>query len=112
MALIKGMDVVLINLIETTLDPFGNPTYEEEETTVKNVLVAPLTADDLVSGLDLDGTKAVYKIGIPKGDTHTWEHQIVVLWGERYKVMSPAYRGIEANIPTPWHHIYYVERYE
>lgn len=112
MALIKGMDVVLVNMVETGLDPFGNPMYEETETTVHNVLVAPLTADDLVTGLDLDGTKEVYRLGLQKGDNHIWEHQIVRFWGKSYKVFSPVYRGIEANVPTPWHHIYYCERYE
>ena len=112
MALIKGMDVVLNNLVETGIDEFRNTIYEPEETTVSNVLVYPATADDVVSTLDLYGKKAVYKLGIPKGDTHVWQDQDVRFFGETFHVFTTPQIGIEANVPTEWHHIYMCERYE
>ena len=47
--MIKGIDVILIEKIETGRNEFDIPTYEERETVVKNVLVAQPTTDDIVS---------------------------------------------------------------
>lgn len=112
LTLLRDMDVVLINRTQSDTDPFGNPVFTETETTVHHVLVAPATADDLVNVLGLDGKKEVYKLGLPKGDTHTWQDQDVRFFGKRYHIFSPVTRGIEENVPTPWHHIYFCERYE
>jgi hypothetical protein len=112
MGLIKGMDVVLINLTDVGNDEFNNPIYEPVETTVHNVLVYPATADDVVSTLDLYGKKAVYKLGIPKGDAHIWQDQDVRFFGETFHVFTTPQIGIESNVPTEWHHIYMCERYE
>lgn len=112
MALIKGMDVVLINRTQSDTDPFGNPIYTTTETTVSNVLVYPTTADDVVSTLDLYGKKAVYKLGIPKGDSNVWQDQDVRFFGETFHVFTTPTIGIEDNVPTDWHHIYMCERYE
>ena len=86
------MDVVLINLVQTGVDDFKNPVYEET--------------------LDLYGKKAVYKLGIPKGDSHTWQDQDIEFFGETFHIFTTPQIGIEANVPTEWHHIYMCERYE
>lgn len=112
MSLIQSADVVLINKVQTGTDEFGRPIYSETETTVSNVLFAPTTETDLINSLDLNGKKDVFTIGLPKGDTHIWQDQDVVFGGHRYHVFTPCIYGIEANVPTEWHHKYLCERYE
>ena len=110
--MIKGMSVVLINKTQTGTDPFKEPIYSTTETTVENVLVSPEVEDDVVRTEGIDGKREAYLLGIPKGDAHTWENQDVRFFGKTFHIYAPVKMGIEANIPTPWHHIYKCERYE
>ena len=109
---IKGIPIVLINKVEAGKDPFNNPIYSEVETTVQNVLVAPTLSDDVINTLNLTGRKAVYTLGIPKGDTNTWENQEVRFFGERWRVFGIPTQGIEELIPLSWNKKVLVERYE
>lgn len=57
MTQIKGIDIVLINRIETEKDPFGTEIYKEKRTIVKNVLVSPIRTEDIVNNKELEGKK-------------------------------------------------------
>lgn len=110
--MIKGVPVTLISKIKTGTDPFGAPIYSEIETVVENILVAPTASDDVINRLNLTGRKAVYTLAIPKGDTHIWENQEVIIFGEKYKVVGPPLQGIENLIPSKWNKKVTVERYD
>ena len=112
MAKLKGLTVTIISKQETGKDPFGNPIYSETEIQVNNVLVAPTLSDDVINTLNLTGRKAVYTLGIPKGDTNTWENQEVRFFGERWRVFGIPTQGIEELIPLSWNKKVLVERYE
>ena len=112
MAKLKGITVTIISKQETGKDPFGNPIYSETEIQVNNVLVAPTLSDDVINTLNLTGRKAVYTLGIPKGDTNTWENQEVRFFGERWRVFGIPTQGIEELIPLSWNKKVLVERYE
>ena len=53
--MINGTTVTLINLVQTGTDAFGAPIYNEVETDVNDVLVAPSSNDDIVNALNLWG---------------------------------------------------------
>lgn len=110
-SMIKGITVTLISLVQTGTDAFNAPVYAEEEITVDNVLVAPASSDDVIDSTSMYGKKAVYTIAVPKGDSNIWENNIVVFFGERWRVFSLPMMGIEDNIPLNWNAKYYVERY-
>lgn len=110
--MITGITVTLVNLVENGTDPLGNPIYNEVETEVENVLVAPSSTDDVTTSVSLYGRQARYTMAIPKGDNHTWENQKVRFFGETWRVFGMALTGIEANIPLSWNTKYYLERYE
>jgi len=110
--MIKGIPVVLINKVKTGVDGFNRPTYTEQRTTVNNVLVSPAESEDVISQLNLTGRKAVYTLGIPKGDTNVWEDQDVEFFGERFHVFTIQTKGIESMIPLEWNGKVMVERYE
>lgn len=93
-------------------DSFNDPVWEYKAVTVANVLVGQPTADEITSGIDLYGKKAEYMIGIPKGDEHAWENADVEFFGRRWRTFGTVIQGIEANVPTRWHHKIRVAVYE
>jgi len=112
MALIKGITVTLINKKEVDTDPFGNPIYEDVKIEVDNVLVSPVSTEDIVNINELTGKKAVYTLAIPKGDENDWEDAEVIFFGNRWRTFGMAIEGIEHLIPLDWNKKVMVERYE
>ena len=111
--MIKGISVILYQKVDTgEVDSFNNPIYEETSTTVDNVLVSPSESTDVIDQLNLRGKKAVYTLGIPKGDNHIWEDNDVEFFGERFHVFTPHILGIESMIPLSWNGKVMVERYD
>lgn len=110
--MLKGITVTLVNKSQTDTDHFGTPIYTDVEKQVDNVLVAPASADDIVNHMTLTGRKAVYTLGIPKGDTNNWENAEVIFFGQRWRTFGIPTMGIEAMIPLDWNMKVMVERYE
>lgn len=109
---LKGIPIILIQRIETGKDPFDHPIYEEKEITVENVLVSPTSSEDVLSTTNLYGKKAVYVLGIPKGDKHVWEDNKVKFFGQTFRVFGKATQGIDDLIPLEWNKKVWVEVYE
>lgn len=112
MTKIKGIRVTLVDRVEVDKDPFGHPVYEEKEIQVDNVLVAPVSTDDIVNSLELEGKKAVYILGIPKGDTNNWENKEIRFFNQRFKSFGKVTQGIDHLIPLDWNKKVKVEVYE
>lgn len=112
MAKIKGIAVVLVTKKEVGKDDFKKPIYEDVEINVENVLVSPTSTDDIVNHLELTGKKAVYTLGIPKGDENQWEDVEVLFFGQRWRTFGMPLEGIEDMIPLDWNKKVMVERYE
>ena len=108
----KGMTVGPVIKTQTGTDPCGHPTYSETIEEVNDVLVGQPSTEDVLSTLDLTGKRIAFVLGIPKGDTHTWEDTDVIIWGERYRTIGSPEKGILANIPLRWGQNVKVERYE
>lgn len=109
--MIQGIQVKLINKVESGVDGFNNPIYTEKETLVDNVLVTPTTYEDQINELNLSGKKAVYTLAIPKEDTNTWLDADVEFFGERFHIFTPVAKGIDDLIPLSWNGKVRVERY-
>lgn len=112
MAHIKGMSVILCEKRQISEDPFKRPIYEETEVVVENVIVSPVSSDDLKSTLDLTGKKSVYTLGIPKVDNHEWEDKHVKFFGHTWQTIGFTIEGISENIPMDWDRKIQVELYE
>lgn len=112
MSLIKGITVVLFEKEETGKDEFNRPIYSEKETAVENVLVSPTSQQEILDTLNLTGRKAVYTLGIPKGDTHDWENKRVRFFDKTWHTIGMPLQGIDAMIPLDWNMKVQVERYE
>lgn len=107
----KGTTIQLQVKTETGRDDFNAPIYSEEWVDVENVLVAPVSTTDAIDILNLTGKKAVYQMGIPKGDTHDWNDSKVRFFGEIWQTIGFPQEGIEGLIPLSWNKKVLVERY-
>lgn len=110
-SMIKGHTITLYQKVQIGVDGFNSPIYATQELQIDNVLICPVSSDDIVSTLDLYGKKAVYKICIPKGDTHIWENQQVGFLGHKWDVFTFPLEGFDEDMPLDWNKQYFVERY-
>lgn len=99
---IRGEAVKLITQTQTGTDAFNAPIWAETSTTVYDVLIGQPTEQEILDTINLYGRKAVYVLGIPKGDTNDWENQIVEFWGKRWRTIGLPIRGMEHQIPLRW----------
>lgn len=101
--LIYGITVSLQQKTLGAVDDFNIPTYTEPWTDVEDVLVGQPTDSEQVNAMDLYGERAVYVLGIPKGDTHEWSAGILVqFFGETYRIFGHGIQGIDDLVPGPW----------
>lgn len=100
--MIKGITVTLYSRTQNGTDAFNAPIYNETSVEVSDVLVAPLSDEEILDTLNLTGRRAKYQLGIPKGDTHVWEGCEVGFFGERWRVIGHPTEGIDEMIPLRW----------
>lgn len=106
-----GITVKLYEKTQIGTDEFNRPIYEEIPEEIENVLIAPASVQEVLDTLNLTGKKIIYNLGIPKGDTHTWEDKKVEFLAETWRTVGYTQEGIEMNVPTKWHKKVQVERY-
>lgn len=99
----KGITVTLY--AETPGEPnaFGEEIFTTQAIEVGNVLVAPATTQEILDSVNLYGKKAVYTLGIPKGDSNDWVDKTVEFFGQKWQTFGIPEEGIEALVPTAWH---------
>ena len=99
---IHGMTVQLQQMTGIGVDSFNVPV-SVEEWVVDDVLVGQPTDAEQVNSMDLYGERAVYVLGIPKGDTHDWSAgTLVQFFGETWRIFGHGIEGIEDLVPGPW----------
>lgn len=110
--MIKGISITLYDRVPTgQTDGFDVPIYTETPVTVENVLVAPVSSEDVIRQGDLEGKHGVIQLGIPKGDTHVWENRRIKIGTETFRTIGFCEEGIESLIPTAWHKKIKAERW-
>ena len=113
MSKLKGITVTLYDQKQTGVDGFNHPVCSDFAVEVGNVLVAPMTSEELLDTFNLTGRKAVYQLAIPKGDSHDWsEGKKVRFFDEDWRIIAIPTEGIESLIPLGWNKKVQVERYE
>lgn len=108
----RGVTITLYNKVQTGVDAFNRPVYEDVATTVDNVLIGEPTTEDVINELNLTGKHLAYTLAIPKGDTHEWKDRKVEFFGEVFRTYGEPTQGIEHLIPLSWNKKVKVERYE
>ncbi len=108
-----GITVILHDRTQTGTDALNAPIYTETETAVENVLVAPMSDEEMLEAYNLTGRRARYQLGIPKGDTHDWSAgKKVTFFGKDWRVIGYPTKGIDKLIPLSWNMKVRVEDYE
>ena len=108
----KGIPITLYNKVEIGRDAFNKPIYDDVPETVENILIEPLSDSEVLETVSLTGRKAVYRLGIPKGDKHDWTDKKVSFFGQDFRTIGIPLEGIEEMIPLEWNKKVTVERYE
>ena len=108
----RGVTIILYDKVQTGVDAFNRPVYEDVATTVDNVLIGEPTTEDIINELNLTGKHLAYTLAIPKGDTHEWNDCKVEFFGEVFRTYGEPTQGIEHLIPLSWNKKVKVERYE
>ena len=108
----RGVTIILYDKVQTGVDAFNRPVYEDVATTVDNVLIGEPTTEDIINELNLAGKHLAYTLAIPKGDTHEWNDRKVEFFGEVFRTYGEPTQGIEHLIPLSWNKKVKVERYE
>lgn len=98
----RGISITLYQKTQSGTDAFGAAIYTETPVTVENVLVAPVSDEEITDTLNLYGKRAVYQLAIPKGDAHEWENCRVSFFGQDFRVIGKPTEGIESLIPLRW----------
>lgn len=110
--MIHGTTVTLWNKLQNGVDSFNNPVYQWVKVgEVDDVLVGEPAPEERTDELNTSGRMIAFSLGIPKGDDHDWEDQIVEFFGQKFRTFGIPKQGIEANIPLRWHKIVKCERY-
>ena len=109
--LIKGQTVRLYDRVQTGVDAFNAPVYTETPVDVENVLICPVSTDDIVDGVQLNGSRAAYELCIPSENTDVWENRTVEFYGKKWKTFGLPMEWISANLPLEWNRKVRVERY-
>ncbi|NCC07076.1 MAG: hypothetical protein EOM30_03275 [Clostridia bacterium] len=112
MALLKGITITLYDKVQTGTDAFNAPIYAEKPIIVRNVLVSPVSSDDIVDATQLNGKKSVYELCIPKSDKHIWEDMTLEFFGEKWRTFGFSTSYIENLLPLAWNKKIKVVRYE
>lgn len=109
---LRGITVELEVLTPDGKDEANRQQYTSEFVAVENVLVGIPKEQEILDTLNLSGRKAVYTLGIPKGDTHNWTDKKVRFWGQTYRTIGHPVTGIPELIPLDWGQNVRVEIYE
>ena len=111
---LKGETVKLWTKTQTGTDEFNAPVYSWSYEEVANVLIGEPSPEEQTNDKNLYGRSIAYTLGIPKGDTHNWENQIVEFYEHKFITYGIPVQGVEANLPVhiPWHKKVKCERYE
>lgn len=109
---IKGITIDLYTKTQVNVDDIGNPIFSETVEKIENVLVAPVSEQEVLETINLIGRKAIYQLAIPKGDTHDWINVKVGFFGQVFRTIGMPISGIEAMLPLAWNTKVKVEIYD
>ena len=107
----KGITITLHQRVQTGVDRFNAPIYEDADIAVDNVLIGEPATEQVTEDLNLYGKRLAYVLAIPKGDDHDWTDVDVSFFGERFRTYGEPTQGIDQLIPLSWNKKVKVERY-
>lgn len=112
MAFLKGIPITLYDQAPSgMMDEFNAPIYQEIPVLVQNVLVCPVSSEEITGEAQMEGKRAVYELCIPKDDANVWENRTVEFFGQKWKTFGIPLEWIGENTPLDWNRKVKVARY-
>lgn len=100
--MIHGITVKLEVTTETGKNAVGETEVISEFVDVPDVLVGQPTEREILDSTNLEGRKATYILGIPKGDAHEWTNKKVRFFGAEFRTIGAPIEGIDDLMPLRW----------
>lgn len=100
--MIHGITVKLEVTTETGKNAVGETEVISEFVDVHDVLVGQPTEREILDSTNLEGRKATYILGIPKGDAHEWTNKKVRFFGAEFRTIGAPIEGIDDLMPLRW----------
>lgn len=110
--LIHGTRITLYNNTRTGTDEFNRPIYDVVPETVDNVVIEPIGDQEVLDVMNLTGRKVVYRLCLPKGDSHDWTDKTVTFFGQTFRTVGEPIEYQEELVPLEWNRKVRVERIE
>lgn len=110
-SLIRGTTVTLYEKTVTGTDSFNAPVYTETPVTVENVLISPVSSEDLTGEEQLKGRKELCELSIPKKNMNHWENSRVEFRGQKWHTVGFVQQLMPENTPLDWDRKVRAERY-
>lgn len=110
--MLRGISITLYKRKIQGVDAFNMPICTEIPIEVENVLIEPLSAEEVLSEQQLYGVRSAYRLHIPKGDENDWSNVKVQFFGKTFKTYGAITETIDSMTPLHWNKKVMCERYE
>lgn len=98
----RGETVVVKRRMRSGTGPGNTPIYEDVETPVDNVLIAPGARQDVVDSNRPDGTEVAWNLSFPKTFTGSLRNAKISVYGEDFEVIGDPRPYPNHLTPTAW----------
>lgn len=108
----KTISLTFNKKVQSGVDPFNNPTYENEAVEVAGCLIGPITEPANQRETEaLAQQRLQVRIHLPKTFTGDISNSTVEWGGKTFKVDSDAVAFMNENCPTKWNRYFRAEAY-
>jgi hypothetical protein len=106
----KGMSITFSQKVANGTDDLNNPTYTEQDVTVADCLVAPITEPATAREQQaMDQSRDQVRVHIPKASTADVANSTFSYNGKTFTVDSDSVVFMDDNTPTRWNRYFRAE---
>lgn len=108
----SGESIILKKVTSSSENEFGEPIETVADIPIPNVIICPLSEQEITDAWNMYGRKAVYSLAIPSDDTNEWENAVVEFFGKKWRVVGMPLETMRDYTPLEWNKKVKVELYE
>lgn len=106
----KGMSITFSQKVASGTDDLNNPTYTEQDVTVADCLVAPITEPASAREQQaMDQSRDQVRVHLPKASTDDVANSTFSYNGKTFTVDSDSVVFMDDNTPTRWNRYFRAE---
>lgn len=105
-----GMSITFSKKVASGTDDLNNPTYTEQDVTVADCLVAPITEPTTAREQQaMDQSRDQVRVHLPKASTDDVANSTFTYNGKTFTVDSDSVVFMDGNTPTRWNRYFRAE---